>query len=82
MNTTSLTILIALVTALTAPIVVEWIKVNVIHKKSKDALGESINSDEKIDTQLEIMMEELKCDRICISQFHNSIYIQHQQLEH
>jgi hypothetical protein len=71
MNTTSLTVIIALITALIAPVVVEWIKVNFIHKKSKDALGESINSDEKIDTQLEIMMEELKCDRICIAQFHN-----------
>ena len=67
----SLTVAIALITALVAPVVVEWIKVNFIHKKSKDALGESINSDEKIDTQLEIMMEELKCDRICIAQFHN-----------
>jgi len=68
----SLTIAIALITALVAPVVVEWIKVNFIHKKpSKDLLGESINSDEKIDTQLELMMEELKCDRICISQFHN-----------
>jgi len=67
----SLTIVIALITALVAPIIVEWIKVNFIHKKSKDLLGESIKSDEKIDIQLEIMMEELKCDRICISQFHN-----------
>ena len=68
----SLTIAIALITALVAPVVVEWIKVNFIHKKpSKDLLGESINSDEKIDTQLELMMGELKCDRICISQFHN-----------
>ena len=68
----SLTIAIALITALVAPVVVEWIKVNFIHKKpSKDLLGESINSDEKIDTQLELMMEELKCDRICISQFNN-----------
>lgn len=68
----SLTIAIALITALIAPVVVEWIKINFIHKKpSKDLLGESINSDEKIDTQLELMMEELKCDRICISQFHN-----------
>lgn len=68
----SLTIAIALITALVAPVVVEWIKVNFIYKKpSKDLLGESINSDEKIDTQLELMMGELKCDRICISQFHN-----------
>jgi hypothetical protein len=72
MNTTSLTIIVALLTALIAPVVVEWIKVNFIHKKpSKDLLGESIDSDEKIDTQLEMIMDELKCDRICIAQFHN-----------
>ena len=67
----TLTIIISLITALIAPVVVEWIKVNFIHKKLQDALGESINSDEKIDTQLELIMEELKCDRICIAQFHN-----------
>ena len=72
MNSTSLTVAIALVTALVAPVVVEWIKVNFIYKKSsKDLLGESIDSDEKIDTQLEMIIDELKCDRICISQFHN-----------
>jgi len=74
MNTlnSSLTVIIALITALIAPIVVEWIKVNFIHKKlTKDLLGEAITVDEKIDCQLEIIMDELKCDRVCISQFHN-----------
>jgi hypothetical protein len=73
MNTTnsSLTITIAFLTALIAPIIVEWIKVKFIHRKQKDPLGESINSDEKIYTQLELIMDELNCDRICIAQFHN-----------
>lgn len=71
MSTTGLTIIIALITALVSPILVEWIKVNLIHKKQKDLLGTSIKFDEKIDNQLEKIMEELKCDRICIAQFHN-----------
>ena len=71
MSTTGLTIIIALITALVSPILVEWIKVNLIHKKQKDLLGSSIKFDEKIDNQLEKIMEELKCDRICIAQFHN-----------
>lgn len=70
MNTV-ITILVALVTAFIGPISVEWIKDKFFHKSHKDALGESIDVSEKIDTQLELIMEELKCDRICIAQFHN-----------
>jgi hypothetical protein len=65
-----LTVVTALVTAVFGPIIVEWVKSKFIHAH-KDALGESIDTDEKIDRQLEILMEELKCDRMCISQFHN-----------
>lgn len=66
-----LTILTALITAILGPILVEWTKAKFITKKSVDILGESININEKIDHQLELIMEELQCDRICISQFHN-----------
>jgi len=70
-SNTSLTVLVALITALIAPLVVEWVKVKFIHKHNEDALGESIDVNEKVDTQLELMMNELKCDRLCIAQFHN-----------
>ena len=40
-------------------------------KNNRDILGESIIKDEKVDLQIEQLMEELGCDRICISQFHN-----------
>jgi len=71
-TSSTLTILIALITAIIGPIIVEWAKTKFFNKKSKaDALGESIDTDEKIDRQLEILMEELKCDRVCIAQFHN-----------
>jgi len=70
-TSSALTVLIALITSLISPLIVEWIKLKFIHKKSVDVLGESIDNDEKIDRQLEILLEELKCDRICIAQFHN-----------
>jgi hypothetical protein len=65
-----LTVVTALITAIFGPIIVEWVKSR-FFKPNKDALGESIDTDEKIDHQLEILMNELNCDRMCISQFHN-----------
>ena len=65
-----ITVVTALITAIFGPIVVEWVKSKFIFPH-KDALGESINTDEKVDHQLEILIEELKSDRICIAQFHN-----------
>lgn len=65
-----LTVVTALITAIFGPIIVEWVK-SKFFKPNKDALGESIDTDEKIDHQLEILMNELNCDRMCISQFHN-----------
>ena len=72
LTSSTLTILIALITAIIGPIVVEWAKTKFLNRKSKiDVLGESITTDEKVDQQLEILLEELKCDRICVAQFHN-----------
>jgi hypothetical protein len=71
MNSLTITVITALITAILGPILVEWTKVKFLTKKRSDILGESINTDEKIDHQLELIVEELKCDRICISQFHN-----------
>ena len=66
------TIVTALITSIIGPTVFEWIKLKFLQKKSnEDLLGESIKKDEQIDLQIEQLMEELKCDRICISQFHN-----------
>ena len=64
------TVLVALITALIGPLILEFIKIRFFNKKT-DILGESIISDEKIDMQIESLMETLKCDRICIAQFHN-----------
>ena len=57
-TSSALTVLIALITSLISPLIVEWIKLKFIHKKSVDVLGESIDNDEKIDRQLEILLED------------------------
>jgi len=66
-----ITIFVALITALVGPLVVEYFKNKTNKKSNKDILGESIHTDEKIDHQLDLLMEEFKCDRISIVQFHN-----------
>lgn len=71
MNSMTVTVITALITAILGPILVEWVKVKLNSKKRSDVLGEAIDTDEKVDHQLELIMEELQCDRICISQFHN-----------
>lgn len=72
MDTITLTIITALTTAILGPIIVEWTKVKFLSRKSnRDVVGESIDINVKVDTQLELLLEELECDRICIAQFHN-----------
>ena len=67
----TITIITALITSIIGPTVLEWIKLKFFHKKYKDVLGEAIDVDEKVDQQMETLMEELKCDRLCLAQFHN-----------
>lgn len=68
----TISIIVALITSLIGPTILEWIKIKFFNKKSSDELlGESIKKDEKVDLQIEQLMEELGCNRICISQFHN-----------
>lgn len=64
-------IIAAIITSIIGPTIFEWIKLKLFHKSKKDILGEAIIMDEKIDQQLEVLMEELKCDRLCLAQFHN-----------
>jgi len=64
-------IVTALITSIIGPTILEWIKLKFFQKNNRDILGESIIKDEKVDLQIEQLMEELGCDRICISQFHN-----------
>jgi len=62
-------ITVALITAIFGPIIVEWVR-NKMSKK-KDTLGEAIEVNELVNHQLEVIMDELECDRIWLAQFHN-----------
>ena len=62
-------IVIALITTIFGPIIVEWVR-NKMSKK-KDTLGEAIEVNELVNHQLEVIMDELECDRIWLAQFHN-----------
>ena len=66
------TILVALITAVFGPIAVEWAKNKFTPKpQSKSLVGEAIEMNKLVDDQLEVIMDELKCDRIWVAQFHN-----------
>ena len=63
-------IVIALITSVFGPILLEWAK-SKLKKKSTDPLPESIRYNEQIEHQLDVMLDELGCDQIFIAQFHN-----------
>jgi hypothetical protein len=66
------TILVALITAVIGPAVLEWVKSKLNKKDSKpSSVKEAIDLNELVDNQLEQLMDELECDRVWIGQFHN-----------
>lgn len=65
------TVLVALITAVLGPIAVEWAKSKFKSKSNKSPVGEAIEMNTLVDEQLEVLMDELKCDRIWVAQFHN-----------
>jgi len=66
------TIIVALITAVIGPIVMEWFKAKLKKEEVKSSpVKEAIDLNELVDTQLDAMMEEIGCDRIWIGQFHN-----------
>jgi hypothetical protein len=68
------TILVALITAVVGPIIVNWVKLKMEKKVSSTPMHDALETSTLIDTQLEQMMGELECDRIWIAQFHNGGY--------
>lgn len=64
---------VALITSVLGPVSVEWVKAKLSNKK-EDPVEEAIKFNEKVDNQLEQIIEELKCDRVWLSQFHNGGY--------
>ena len=65
------TIIVALITAVFGPIAVTWFKTKYKPKSLTSPVDEAIELNSLVDDQLGVIMEELKCDRVWISQFHN-----------
>ena len=65
------TIIVALITAVFGPIAVTWFKTKYKPKSTTSPVDEAIELNSLVDDQLDVIMEELKCDRVWISQFHN-----------
>jgi len=66
------TILVALITAVIGPAVLEWVKAKLKKEETKESpVKEAIDMNSMVDNQLEQLMDELGCDRIWIGQFHN-----------
>ena len=65
------TIMVALITAIIGPIVVNWARLKMEKKDNKTPMREALDASSIIDTQLENILNELECDRVWISQFHN-----------
>jgi len=66
------TILVALITAVIGPAVLEWVKAKLRKNEDKDSsVKEAIDVNELVDHQLDQLLEELGCDRIWVGQFHN-----------
>lgn len=65
------TIIVALITAVIGPIVVNWVKLKMEKKDNKTPMREALEASTLIDDQLGIIMEDIECDRIWLAQFHN-----------
>jgi GAF domain-containing protein len=74
MTTVGVTIIVALITAIIGPIIVNWVKLKMENKDTSTPMRDALETSTLIDTQLEQIMEELECDRIWIAQFHNGGY--------
>lgn len=64
-------IIIALITAVLGPMLVEWIRNKFKSKPDKTPIQEAVELNELVDVQLDNIMSELNCDRTWIAQFHN-----------
>jgi hypothetical protein len=63
-------VVIALITSVLGPVLLEWSK-NKFRKKQSDPMPDAIRYNEQIEHQLDVMLDELECDQIFIAQFHN-----------
>ncbi len=73
-TTVGVTILVALITAVIGPIIVNWVKLKMETKSTTTPMYDALETSTLIDNQLEDLMEDLQCDRIWVAQFHNGGY--------
>lgn len=65
------TVMVALITAIIGPIIVNWARLKMEKKADKTPMREALDASSIIDTQIENILAELECDRVWIAQFHN-----------
>ena len=65
------TILVALITAVFGPIIVNWVKLKMEKKSTSTPMFDALETSTLVDVQLDTILEELECDRVWIAQFHN-----------
>lgn len=63
-------VIVAFITAVIGPVIVTWVK-NKLERKKRDPLAEAIEHNVLIDHQVDNLFDQLGCDRVWISQFHN-----------
>jgi Asp-tRNA(Asn)/Glu-tRNA(Gln) amidotransferase C subunit len=68
-------VLVALITALIGPVALIWIKKKCL--KPKDELKIELNEIEKINSEMEDILEHLECDRVWVTQIHNGGHFLH-----
>ena len=71
MITVVTTIMVALITAIIGPIIVNWARLKMEKKSDKTPMREALDASSIIDNQIENILSELECDRVWIAQFHN-----------
>jgi GAF domain-containing protein len=71
MITVVTTVMVALITAIIGPIIVNWARLKMEKKSDKTPMREALDASSIIDNQIENILAELECDRVWISQFHN-----------
>jgi GAF domain-containing protein len=71
MITVVTTIMVALITAIIGPIIVNWARLKMEKKADKTPMREALDASSIIDNQIENILSELECDRVWIAQFHN-----------
>jgi hypothetical protein len=70
-TTTITTVLVALITAVLGPIIVNWARLKMEKKDKNTPMREALEASTLVDNQIENILHELDCDRVWLQQFHN-----------